>query len=60
MDVIDTRIPFRKGAEPHRIIIAYNRPRGFRCEISESPTGRSIQVYINDIKVYPPTAQVDR
>ena len=53
MDVIDTRIPFRTGADPHRVIIAYNRPRNFRCEISESPTGRSIQVYINGEKVYP-------
>ena len=53
MDAYITRIPFRKGAAPHVIAVVYDRATGFRAEMSVSPTGRSVQLYVNNKKVHP-------
>ena len=54
LDSYVTKFAARKGAKPHRIWCIYSRPKNFRLEVCESPTGRSIQVHLNGERIYPP------
>jgi hypothetical protein len=52
--VIETHtftVPLVSGDDPapHTVTVVKNKATGFRCEITESPTGRNYQVHVTSI-----------
>lgn len=59
MKVGQIEFAMRDGADPHHVAVVIAGKRKRRIEVTESPTGRSVQVWVDGARVFPSPENVD-